>query len=465
MKKYIKFILPLITLTIVIITIISVLRLNILPTKYLILFITAETILFLLSLLQLFKNKILKVIGILISLITIILSIIGLKYSNETLNFFKNGFNNNMEIKKYNILVLKNSNYEKLENLNNVGYLNNVIDKVDYLDEINIEEKIEYKTIKELYEDLLNKKVQSIIVEDSYIELLEDDYEDILVKAKIIYSFDITNKITIEKTTELKPINIYISGSDSRSGLVEANSRTDVNMIMTINPNTREILLTSIPRDYYVQLHGTTGYKDKLTHSGIYGINMSKQTIEDLFNIKIDYTIKVGFNSVIDVVDLIGGIDIYSDKSFRTHCGDGGAEITYVQEGYNHFTGPQALSYARERYAYIEGDNHRIQNQQQVLEAIITESFKSKNVIKKYGEFLDSFKNLYRTDIPDTIIKQYIKNQLDDNKAWTIEKQVVKGTGDSNITYSMPGMYLYVMIPDMSTVNKATENINEVLNH
>ena len=465
MKKYIKFILPLITLTIVIITIVSVLKLNILPNKYLILFISGETLLFLLSLLQLFKNKILKVIGILISIITIILSIIGLKYSNETLNFFKNGFSNNMEIKKYNILVLKNSNYEKLEDLNNVGYLNNVIDKVDYLDEINIEEKIEYKTIKELYEDLLNKKVQSIIVEDSYIELLEDDYEDILVKAKIIYSFDITNKITIEKTTELKPINIYISGSDSRSGLVEANSRTDVNMIMTINPNTREILLTSIPRDYYVQLHGTTGYKDKLTHSGIYGINMSKQTIEDLFNIKIDYTIKVGFNSVIDVVDLIGGIDIYSDKSFRTHCGDGGAEITYVQEGYNHFTGPQALSYARERYAYIEGDNHRIQNQQQVLEAIITESFKSKNVIKKYGEFLDSFKNLYRTDIPDTIIKQYIKNQLDDNKAWTIEKQVVKGTGDSNITYSMPGMYLYVMIPDMSTVNKATENINEVLNH
>ena len=234
-------------------------------------------------------------------------------------------------------------------------------------------------------------------------------------------------------------------------------------MIMTINPKERKILLTSIPRDYYIQLHGTSGYKDKLTHSGIYGINMSKYTLEDLFNIKIDYTIKVGFQSVIDIVDLIDGIDIISDSTFTTHCKDGGAEQTNIKEGLNHLTGPQALSYARERYAYTEGDNHRIQNQQQVLEAIITSSFKNKNIIKQYKEFLESFKNLYRTDIPDSLIKLYIKNQLNDNKPWTIEKQVVTGTGSSNITYSMPGRYLYVMIPNNKSVEKATNNINNLI--
>ena len=235
-------------------------------------------------------------------------------------------------------------------------------------------------------------------------------------------------------------------------------------MIMTINPEKRKILLTSIPRDYYVRLHGTTGYKDKLTHSGIYGIEMSKHTLEDVFGIKIDYTVKVGFNSVIEIVDLIGGIDINSDKTFTTHCGDGGAEKTYIKEGINHLTGPQALSYARERYAYIEGDNHRIQNQQQVLEAIITSSFKNKNIIIQYKEFLESFKNLYRTDIPDSLIKLYIKNQLEDNKPWTIEKQVVKGTGDTNITYSIPGRYLYVMNPDKESIEKATKSINNLIN-
>jgi LCP family protein required for cell wall assembly len=233
---------------------------------------------------------------------------------------------------------------------------------------------------------------------------------------------------------------------------------------MTIDPNNHKILLTSIPRDYYVQLHGTTGLKDKLTHAGIYGIDMSKETLEDVFNINIDYTVKVGFNSVIQIVDLIGGIDIESDLDFTTSGRDGGAVRTHIVKGMNHLNGAQALSYVRERYAYLEGDNHRVQNQQQVLEAIITSSVKNKNIIKQYKEFLESFKNLYRTDIPDSLIKLYIKNQLEDNKPWTIEKQVVKGTGDTNITYSMPGRYLYVMNPDKESIEKATKSINNLIN-
>ena len=465
--KYIKYLITIISLLVSSYLIIELKNINILPNKYLIIISIILLLLNTIGIITLLlKNKWIKIITTIIYIILLLLNITGLYYINNTKNFFKNGFNNNnLEIKKYNVLVLKTSKYQKIEELTNIGYLDNVIESKAYLNQIDIKEKQEYKTIYTLYEDLINKKIQSIILDESYIDLLETDYKDILENTRIIYSFDITKEIkNKEQTKELKPINIYISGSDSRSGLIESSSRTDVNMIMTINPKERKILLTSIPRDYYVRLHGTSGYKDKLTHSGIYGIEMSKRTLEDLFNIKIDYVVKVGFQSVIDIVDLIGGIDIISDYTFTTHCKDGGAEQTYIKEGLNHLTGPQALSYARERYAYIEGDNHRIQNQQQVLEAIITSSFKNKNIIIKYKEFLESFKNLYRTDIPDTLIKEYIKNQLDNNKPWTIEKQVVKGTDSSNITYSMPGRYLYVMIPNNKSVEKATNNITNTLN-
>ena len=464
--KYIKYLITIISLLLSSYLIIELKNINILPNKYLIIISIILLLLNTIGIITLLlKNKWIKIITTIIYIILLLINITGLYYINNTKNFFKNGFNNNnLEIKKYNVLVLKTSKYQKIEELTNIGYLNNVIESKAYLNQIDIKEKQEYKTIYTLYEDLINKRIQSIILDESYIDLLETDYKDILENTRIIYSFDITKEINNkEQTKELKPINIYISGSDSRSGLIESSSRTDVNMIMTINPKERKILLTSIPRDYYVKLHGTSGYKDKLTHSGIYGIEMSKHTLEDLLNIKIDYTIKVGFQSVIDIVDLIDGIDIISDSTFTTHCKDGGAEQTNIKEGLNHLTGPQALSYARERYAYIEGDNHRIQNQQQVLEAIITSSFKNKNIIIKYKEFLESFKNLYRTDIPDTLIKEYIKNQLSNNKPWTIEKQVVTGTGASNITYSMPGRYLYVMIPNNKSVEKATNNINNLI--
>ncbi len=468
MKNIVKTLIIIIGTLLSIILLKTITDLNILPKKYInILSIITILINIVAFITTISKNKILKTLGIIIYIIIMILSVVGIKYINKTNNYFKIGFNNNnIEIKAYNVLVLKTSDYNKIEDLNNkkIGYLNNVLEKNDYLDELKIEiDKQEYKNIYELYEDLINKKIDSIVLNESYIDLLEDDYKDIMDNTKIIYSFDIKKEIKKqEETKELKPINIYISGSDSRSGLIEANSRTDVNMIMTINPETKKILLTSIPRDYYVQLHGTTGYKDKFTHSGIYGIEMSKQTLEDLFNIKIDYTIKVGFNSVVSIVDLIGGIDVYSDASFQCTCGDGVPSSKYIVEGNNYLNGAEALCYSRQRKIYQEGDNHRILNQQQVLEAIIEKSSKDKNIILKYDELLNSLQSLYRTDIPESLIKLYIKDQIENNKTWTVERQVVTGYGSMDITYSMPGRNLYVMIPDMDSVEKATKKINQI---
>ena len=282
--KYIKYIISIISILLSIYLINKLNKLGILPNKYLILIPILLVILNVIGIILIHKNnKLIKTISIIIYILFISLTIIGIKYTNETINFFKNGFNNNIEIKKYNVLILKTKNY-KLEELKSIGYLENLIESKTYLNELDIEKKQKYKSIYELYKDLIDKKIQSIILDESYIELFEEDYKDIIDKTKIIYSFDIKKEIKKEEIKELKPINIYISGSDSRSGLIETNSRTDVNMIMTINPEKRKILLTSIPRDYYVRLHGTTGYKDKLTHSGIYGIEMSKHTLEDKYD-------------------------------------------------------------------------------------------------------------------------------------------------------------------------------------
>lgn len=236
-------------------------------------------------------------------------------------------------------------------------------------------------------------------------------------------------------------------------------------MIMTINPSNHEILLTSIPRDYYVQLHGKTGLKDKLTHSGIYGVNMTKQTIEDFMNIKIDYVVKVGFGTVINVVDMIGGIDIEADQDVYTRCSDGGAVRTQIKKGWNHLTGAQALSYARERKGYKNGDNHRVQNQQQVIEAIFTKVISDKSLLNNYENVLNSLSSLYVTDIPASFIKNIVKNQISDMKSWKISKQQLTGTGRTGVeTYSMPGWKLWVMEPNQSSINKNSKNINDMIN-
>jgi len=445
---------------------------NILPNKYLYLFLGVILIINILAAILLFLKGILtKIISGILYLILGIISIIGIKYAGNTIEYLNKGFSNNIEYTVYNIVVLNDSNYTSLSHLNNtdMGYLFIDIDDDRYLDLVKDKINVELKElgVSELYNGLLDKEIDSIIVNEAYVDLLEQEFTDFSEKTKIIDTIKVEKKSENNKEEiikELKPVNIYLSGSDSRSGVISSSTLSDVNMILTINPNTHTILLTSIPRDYYVQLHGTTGYKDKLTHAGMYGIDMSRQTIEDFMGIEINYSVKVGFNSVIKLVDLVGGIDVYSDTAFRSHCGDGGAQRVNVVIGMNHFNGAQALSYARERYAYSTGDIHRTQNQQQVIEAVLNKIVTNKSLLLKYDSLLNSFSELYRTDIPKELITLIIKQQLEDMSSWTIEKQSLTGFDASNITYSMGNMYLYVMIPDQNSVESAINKINEVYN-
>lgn len=290
---------------------------------------------------------------------------------------------------------------------------------------------------------------------------MKDEVAEFEKNIRIIYTIDINKKIeNIEKpvTTNKEPFTIYISGIDTY-GSISTTSRSDVNILVTINPNTGTILLTSIPRDYYVRLHGTTGYKDKLTHAGIYGIDMSTSTIEDLIGIDINYYVRVNFNTLIKVIDEIGGIDIYSDINF-TAWTDKSCKFS---EGTNSVGGKCALAFSRERYSYQSGDRHRGQNQQAVITAIIKKVSSDKNLILKYNNILDSLNGTFQTNMQLEDITNLIKNQIDNNTNWNIESISLDGYDSSNYTYSYSGSKLYVMEPNYTTIETAKNKITEVL--
>ncbi len=470
MKKKIIFFIILITIALYTWFIKNIIDLNLLPNKYFYLIILTPILLYIItSICLLIKKKCSKIIGIMIYIITTIALVICIYITTTTSSFFSTSFeNNNYEVTHYNVYVQKDK-YTKVNELKNknISYLNIDTQYQESLNKLN--EKIifsakEYNSLIDAY-DSLNNNSDALILDTGYISILEEMYPDLNEKITPIYSFNI--KKTIQKKynekDNLEPINIYISGSDSRNYGLYNKSRSDFNLILTINPRTKTILMTSIPRDYYVPLANRPGLYDKLTHSGIYGLDTTIQTIENLLDINIDYSIKVNFDSVITIVDLVGGVDIYSDKAFRSHCGDGGAEVTNVIKGINHFNGAQALSYVRERYAYSNGDNQRILNGQQVLKAIIEKITNDKTILLKYNQILNSINKLYITDIPSNYIKKLIKNQLNDMTPWNFESSSVSGSGSKKETYSMPTIKTYVMIPNKTDISNATKKINETL--
>ena len=320
---------------------------------------------------------------------------------------------------------------------------------------------IDYEDQEKLANDLLVENVDAIFISESNKTNLDEEVDGFKDQTKVIETITVKQKsknIVKKVKVTKQSFNIFVSGIDTY-GKISSVSRSDVNMIVTVNPETHTILLTSIPRDYYVQLHGTTGNKDKLTHAGIYGVDKSVTTVEDLFDIDINYYVKVNFSTLINVVDIIGGIDINSDKAFNAWTN----RSVWVKKGWNHFNGKQALAYARERYSYQEGDRHRIRNQQDVITAIMNKMLTSKTLISKYDSLLNTLEGSFQTNMNMGDLTSLIKKQIDEMPKWEIISQSVNGTDSSNITYSYPGQKLYVMEPDLSKVEKASVKIKEVL--
>ena len=447
----------------------SVNKLNILKTLYFIGVCAIILLIWLLITINLLKNNSKIVSKVILCILSIILScgyFMAVRYTNQAIKFVEDMTKINYETQNYSVLVLYD-NYNSIEELNSkkIGFISTNINLDETKDKLKKEisyKSKEYEDVGSLIAGIYNNEIDALVIDESYIDLLEEYEVAFINESKSIYSFDIKVK---KKDTRKKvnineePFILYISGTDSRT-TVSDTARSDVNIVTVINPKTNKILLVSIPRDYYVQLHDTIGVKDKLTHAGVYGVEKSITTIEDLLSIDINYYGKVSFNTVVNIVDTIDGIDIYSDLQFNAVALDKSV-CTYV-EGINHLNGQCALRFARERKSYLTGDRHRGQNQQAVITAII-DKLKNPKYLVKYNDILGAANGTFETDLTYEEITSFVKYQLSELRNWQVESISLDGTGAMEPTYSMGSQRLYVMIPDQSTIDYAKVKINEYL--
>lgn len=461
----------------------NIIKLNVLPTKLLflitIVFVLLDLI-FILLLCFATKGVVSKIICIVFSLAISLGSCLGGYYMSKTEGMLSSMTNVAKHSKNtVSVIVKQSSDMKKKTDLvgHSVGTLANIntVGSKKVLKELNksgiqMEQK-EFGSLTEMLESFYNGDVDSIIINESNRSQILDieSYSDFDNNTRVLYqtSYKVenTDKANAVSNITTTPFNVLISGSDTRGGFDE-NGRSDVIMVATVNPKTGTILLTSVPRDFYVTTACDAadgcqqGALDKITHTGIHGTNTTKRTVEQLLGIEINYTFKVGFDTVTDIVDAVGGIDVnvepgYECNNFLNLPGFS------VHEGVNHLNGEQALAYARERYAYSEGDRQRTKNQQQVLMGIV-DKITSPAVVTNYASIMDSMSDTFSTTMSSQEISDLIKYQLNSNPKWKMEQYMVNGTGDILMCAEL-GNAAYVMVPDQSTVTTAKNKINAVL--
>ena len=451
---------------------------SILPFKYLIIVIVLIVVFIALGVLMFFISKKHKIPAIIYGVFMLIISgfiCLGLGYLIQTRSFFGQTKAREYYVIKYSVLVHKDSEYQNLTDLNGKRYASYIDTVTSYTEAFEeLKQVISFDTVlNNTYLDatsaFMRHEADFVMLSDSYIGILEDMEEGFSEKVRSVYDIDIKvyDVVEVADVDVLnEPFNVYISGIDVE-GDISTISRSDVNMIITVNPKTHKFLLTSIPRDFYMQLHGTTGLKDKLTHSGIYGPTMTVKTVEDFLNIKINYFVRVNFSSVVNLVNAIGGV--YLTPNFTFYRAYDGNDCWYNEGVTAWYNGACALRYARERKAYGTGDIQRIQNQQHVLTAILNKIL-SPEIIKNYSSILSAIQNNFETSIPEQKIYQLINNQLDNMPKWEVLDCHMEGYDSHSDIYSYGkyeagdygSNYYYVMEPNYDTVEAAKVKIKEV---
>ena len=365
--------------------------LNMIPDKYLVLIIGVTLFMYLLFMAFMFGKRVKKKIKVTCSIILIIFTIIfgiGIKYINDTVNFLDVIDNKLLQKANYYVMVLDDSKYKELDDLldKKIGiYSANNSQDVYKKIEKNVKiEKVEYSDVEKMLTDLKEGKIDSVLVNDSIKTLISSELSDMEIKLRNVHKVTISiEKEDIVKYVDItkKKFNVYIAGGDAFGSI---QNDTDVNMIATVDPVNNKILLTSIPRDYYVNLpsFGENAY-DKLTHAGYYGIEESVKSVEKLLDIDINYYVKVNFSTVVGIIDAIGGVDVESDYAFTTH-NDEETRYYKFKKGMNHLNGEEALAFARERMSFADGDVQRVKDQQKVISAIINKVSSSTSLITKY---------------------------------------------------------------------------------
>ena len=433
-KNLIGKLITLIQLLVSVICIVTVAGSGMLPKKYLIVLIGTLAVLFgATHILQYPKNKVVRYTGMIISLLmTVILAAISMGMM-KTDDVLKKVGGATYKTDNMVVVVKKGDSAKSIEDAGDYrfGYQTAVDQKNTDKMIRDIEKKVgkdvkteEYESLTDEANALLNGNVDAAVFNEGYMSMIDESVEGLSEKVKILYQYGIKTKLKEEKKADVEePFNVFISGIDV-AGPITTNSRSDVNIIMTVNPNTKQILLTTTPRDYYVTIPGVSGdARDKLTHAGIYGVD--------------------------------GGVDVNSEVEFEKNGYS-------FHKGINHMDGAQALTFSRERYSFAEGDNQRGKDQEAVLTAII-QKVTSPAIIKSANEILATVSDCVETNMTSDEMAKFINMQLNDGASWSIESQAASGTGDTQACYSSGSQLLYVMWPDEAVVANVSDKMQKVL--
>lgn len=339
---------------------------------------------------------------------------------------------------------------------NNIDTLISALKKDKKVD-VKVDDVASYQ---EAYDNLKSGNSQAMVLSGSYASLLESVDSDYASNLKTIYTYKIKRKNNgSAKQVDSKVFNIYISGIDTY-GSISTVSRSDVNIIMTVNMNTHKILLTTTPRDAYVKIPGGGADQyDKLTHAGIYGVETSEQTLENLYGIKIDYYARINFTSFLKLIDQLGGVTVHNDQAFTSLHGKFDFPVGDIQ-----MNSEQALGFVRERYSLDGGDNDRGKNQEKVISAIVNKLASLKSV-SNFTSIVNNLQDSVQTNMSLDTINALANTQLDSGSKFTVTSQAVTGTGSTGqlTSYAMPNSSLYMMKLDDSSVASASQAIKNLM--
>lgn len=415
------------------------------------------------------KNKLLMILMILALLITGTAN-----YSIYKLSLAVNKLNDGAKIETLTmgVYVLRESDISEISQLQSktlqapLEYDKENIE--DLLENIKVRKSVDFQidnvdSYAEAYENLLAEKTEAIVLNSKYLGLLEGIDSGYESKIRRIYEYEVSKDVEEEKkektSNDGSVFNVYISGIDTY-GEISSVSRSDVNIIMNVNTNTKNILLTTTPRDSYVAIAGGGNNQyDKLTHAGIYGVDASVKTLENLYGINMDYHVKINFSTFLKLVDLVGGVEVYNDQAFSARVAKG----EYFPQGNLQLDSKRALAFVRERYSLQGGDNDRGKNQQKVIAAIIDKLSQPSN-LTKVTDIMKELENSMQTNVPLETVMKLANKQLDSGGGYTVKSQALVTHGAMGLpSYAMPGYRLYMGQVDQESLEKSKQAMQEIL--
>ncbi|MCH5167140.1 MAG: LCP family protein [Erysipelotrichales bacterium] len=419
------------------------------------------------------KNKLkrwIKRIFSLFAILIIIFELLMILFGTNTLKFIASITDTGYRVETFGVYVLNDSSYNSLFDVNDktFGYLDEgetikealkkISKQIDY-------ERVSKSTTNDLVNSLINEETDAILMDISYEAILRDEQSEKYSRLRLIDKIDVVDIVdTIKSNVNITkdPFVVYISGIDT-SGNIASKARSDVNILLAVNPNTKNVVMVNTPRDFYVTLH-SKNKKDKLTHAGLFGVEESLMTLSDLYDVDIDYYVRINFTSFVKIVDELGGVKVnvpisFCEQNSKRSKKDG--DLICLKQGSQTLNGEQALALARHRKTIPTGDRGRGENQMLVLEAIISKAMSPK-IVTKYNSLVNALKGRVTTNMDSNQILSFARKQLKNNDVWNFTSLSATGSDSSGVCYATGSGKAYVMEPDKESVSRIKSALNQL---